>query len=72
MVSVSEFKSEDNGFDPLAGQSDTALVQICLCLTSLRVYATHKLCAHVKDLICICRKIVGLTASGMETRKRCI
>ena len=55
VVRASEFKSEDLGFDPLAGQvegqffypSESSLVQTCLCLTPLRVYGAHpNLCAH--------------------------
>ena len=61
-----EFKSEDPGFNPLAGQGkrqvffsvESTLVQTCLCLTPL--------CAHVKDPISTCRKTVGITAGGME------
>ena len=29
------------------------------------------MCAHVKDPISICRKRVGITADGVETRKDC-
>ena len=58
----SEFKSEDPGFDPLAGQgevqfsclSESTLVQTCLCLTPLRVYGTHpNLCAGLRSHICL-------------------
>ena len=80
MARPSEFKSEDPGFDPLAGQgklqflysSESTLVQIGLCLSLLRVYyVTHPNGAHVKDPVSICRKRVGITAGGMETRKHC-
>ena len=30
-----------------------------------------QICAHVKDPTLICRTRVGLTASGMKTRKHC-
>ena len=30
-----------------------------------------QICAHIKDPISICRKRIGLTAGGMETRKHC-
>ena len=33
--------------------------------------ARTQICAHVKDHISICRKRVGLTAGGMDARKRC-
>ena len=33
--------------------------------------ARTQICAHVNDPISICRKRVGLTAGGMETRKHC-
>ena len=33
--------------------------------------ARTQICVHVKDPISICRKRVGLTAGGMETRKHC-
>ena len=79
MVRESEFKSEDPGFEPLAGQgegqfifclSESTLVQTCLCLTPpfMYVYDTRS-DLFVKDLISICRKRVGLTAGGMKTRK---
>ena len=52
VAGVSEFNSEDAGFDLMAGQghehcvypSESTLVQTCLCLIpppSLRVYGTH-------------------------------
>ena len=49
VVRVSEIKSDEPGFDPLAfhgeGQffcpSESALVQTWLCLASLRVYDTY-------------------------------
>ena len=71
VVSASEFKFEDPGFDPPTGQceaqfsgpSESTLVQTCACLTPLRVYIRHAihLCPHVKDPISICHKRVGLT-----------
>ena len=55
-VREGEFKSEDPGFDPLAGQGDaqfvcrseSTLVEACLGLTpALRVYGTYPhLCAR--------------------------
>ena len=81
MVRESELKSEDPGFDPLVGQgeeqflcpAESPLVQTCLCLTPLCVYGTIRtqICERVKDPISICRKRVGLTAGGMETRRQC-
>ena len=49
--------------------SESTLVQIYLCLTLL--CGIH-ICVHVKDLICICRKNVGLTSGDMVTQKDCI
>ena len=77
VVRASEFKSEDPGFDPLAGQdndqffcpSESTLVQTCLCLNPHRVRHTPKFCVHIQDPIAICRKRVGLTAGGMVTQK---
>ena len=55
VLSVSEFKPDNPGFDPLAGRgerqcfclSESTRVQTCLCLTPLRVYGTHpNLCAR--------------------------
>ena len=79
VVRESEFKSEDPGFDPLLGQgeenhfspSESTLVQTCLCLNPFLCTARTQICAHVKDPISIFRKRLGLTASGMETRKHC-
>ena len=53
----SEFKSEDPGFDPLAGQdevqffcpSESTLVQACLCLAPFVCTAHTQICAHVRD-----------------------
>ena len=59
MVRELEFKSEDPGFDPLAGQ--------CVQLSTART----QMCAHSKDPVSICRKRTGLTAGDMETRKHC-
>ena len=42
--------------------SESTLVQICLCLTSLRVYGANPNLSHVKDPISICRKRVDLAA----------
>ena len=74
VVRESDFRSEDPGFDPLAGQgegpfscpSESTLVQTCLCLIALPVCGTHPnvYALYSKDPI---RKRVGLTASGMET-----
>ena len=75
---ASEFKSEDPGFDPLAGQgegqffcpSESTLVQTYLCLNPPRVYgASTHICALVKDPTSICRKRAGLTAGGRFTLK---
>ena len=62
---LESLKSEDPGFNPLEGEgeerffcpSESTLAQICLCLTtpSCAWVRTH-ICAHVKDLIFICRK----------------
>ena len=49
VVSESEFKSKDPGFDPLVRQgegqffcpSESTLVQTCWCLTNLCVYGMH-------------------------------
>ena len=52
LVTASELKSEDPGFDPLVGQGDgqvvvffcpseSTLEQTCLCLTPLHVYGMH-------------------------------
>ena len=81
--SASEFKSEDPRFDPLAGQS--VCIQTVVLSTrvnsctdsfvadppSCQCTARTHICAHVKDLISICRKRVGLAAGGMETHKHC-
>ena len=84
VVSASELKSEDPGFDPAlvgAGRvrgsffypSESTLVQTCLCrLTPFVCTARTQKCAHVKDPISICCKRVGLTAGGMVTHKYCI
>ena len=79
MVRELEIKSEDLGFDRLAGQGEgqlfypheSTLVQRWLCLNPLPVYDTHPalMCVHVKDPVSICCKSVGLTAVGMETQK---
>ena len=80
MVRASEFNSEDPGFDPLAEQgkgqffvSLLLLVNSCADLfvpdPSFVCTTRTQMCAHVKDLISICRKRVGITAGGMETRK---
>ena len=51
----SDFRSEEPGFNPLAGQggeqfvwpSESTLVQTCFCLTQLRVCGTHpNVCAR--------------------------
>ena len=69
VVRTSEFKPEEPGFDPLAGQTASfsippcQLVQTHLCLIPLCVYG--------KDLISICRKRGGLTAGDMESQKHC-
>ena len=52
-----------------------ALMQTCLCLTPPPPFvctARTQICAQFKDPISICRKSVGLTASGTETRKHYI
>ena len=55
-LSVSEFNSEDLGFDPLVEQGEgqffcltesTLVHTYCLCLTPLRVYGTNQnVCAR--------------------------
>ena len=77
VVRESDFKPEDLGFDPLAGQGENQF------FSSLRVNscadlfvpdppfvftARTQICEHVKDPISICRKRVDLTAGGMETQ----
>ena len=50
--------------------SESTLVQVCLCLTPVRVCtARTQMCTHVKDPISICCKRVGLTDGGIKTRK---
>ena len=52
--------------------SESILEQTCLCMTPLSCVRPHtQICAHVKDPKSICRKTVGLTAGGIETRKHC-
>ena len=79
MVSASEFKSEDPGFDPLAVQDEKVFLSFrdnsC---TDLFVPDHHfvctahtQICAHFKDPVSICHKRVGLTAGGMVTQKYC-
>ena len=80
VVRGSEIKSEDPGFDPLAGQVEQPFfplrVKSCadvLCLTpsiSVCTFRIH-MCAHVKDPISICLQSVGLTAGGVQTRTHC-
>ena len=43
----------------------------CVALLDALVQSLRGIVTTVKDLISICRKRVGLTASGMETRKHC-
>ena len=80
VVRASGIKSEDPGFDPLAGQGDkhfslSLRVNICADLfvpgPLFVCTARTQMCAHVEDPISICRKRVGLTADGMETRQHC-
>ena len=65
VVRVSEFYSEDPGFDHEAGQgegqffclSQSTLVHICVPdPTSCVRHAPKFVCTYVKDLISICRK----------------
>ena len=82
VVGASEFKSEDPGFDPQAGQGEGVLSvppsqllcqQILFsCTRSPFVcMARTQICAHIKDSS-ICCKRVGLTAGQrMETQKHC-
>ena len=66
------FKSENPGFNPLAGQggrpllcpSESTLVQTCLCLDPYVCTARIQRCAHAKDPMSICRKRLGLAADG--------
>ena len=79
VVRESEFKSEDPGFDPLAGQDERQFFcpsEAALCAdllvpdpSSWVRQAFDLFCAHVKDPISVCRKRVVVTAGGMETRK---
>ena len=74
MVRALELKSKDPGFDPQVGQVRLFLrVNFCADLFVPDPYfactACTKICGHVKDPIFICCKRVGLTDSGMETRK---
>ena len=75
MVSTSEFKYEDPGFDPLAGQGKRQVFFLSLRVNSCAelfvpdppsiVYmARTRICEHVKDSISICLKRVGPTAYG--------
>ena len=76
VVRESEFKSEDPGFDPWAGQGEgqffcpsevNSYVDLFLLDPPSCVQHAPKICAHVKDPISSCCKRVGLTAGGMET-----
>ena len=77
VVNESQFKPEDPGFDPLAEQGEkqfsvarSQLVGRLACAwTPFVCTARTHICPHVKDPISICRKRVGLTVAGMETRK---
>ena len=81
MVRESEFKSEDPGFDPLAGQGEGQVLfappsQLLCRLVFVpdppsSVRHAPKMCVHVKDPISICRKTVSLTAGSMEARTHC-
>ena len=79
VVSASEFKSEDPGFDSLAEQGSAAVSVppsrllrrlVCAWPPYVCTARTH-ICSHDKDPISICRKIktVGLTAGGMVRLK---
>ena len=67
------FYVQSTAITVLSCPSESTLGQTCLCLTPLRVYgkARTQMCAHVKDPIAICRKSVGLTDGGTETRTHC-
>ena len=77
----SEFKSEDPGFDPLAGQGEEPVFYPSKSINScadlfvpdppLVCMAHTQICAHVKDPISICHNRLGLTAGSVETRKHC-
>ena len=82
VVSASEIKSEDPGFDPLVGKGgggsiyvppSQPLCRLVFCTGPPFVcMARNQTCAHIKDPVPICRKRVGLTAGGMVTEKYCI
>ena len=73
MVSASECKSEDSGFDPLLGRGEgqlfsvppslLSLVQTCLFACT----ACTTMCAHVQDSTSICRKTVVIKCGNTET-----
>ena len=65
MVSESEFKSEDRGFDSPAGlgeeqfsqcPSESTFVQTCVSDAPFVCTTLTHICAHVKEPISICRK----------------
>ena len=84
MISESEFKSEDPGFDPLAGQDggggsfSVPPIKLLCTLDSFVpdppfvCTARTKLHAHVKDPLSTCRKRAGLTAGGMVKPTYCV
>ena len=68
-------------FDPLAGQGEGQFflsLRVNSCADSFvsdppscQCTAPTQICAYGKDAKSICRKRVGLTEGGMETRKHC-
>ena len=68
MVRASEFKSEDSGFDPLAGQGESLWGISCADL----FVPDPPSCAHVKDPIFNCRKWVGLTTNGRYSNTKTV
>ena len=59
VVRASELKSEDPGFDPLAGQGESQLLCRLVCAWPPFVCMAHSpICAYVKDPITICHKRV--------------
>ena len=71
VISASELKSEDPGFDPLVGQGEGAVylslrvnswADLFVPDPSFVLICGTQMCAHVKDPFSICRKKVGINA----------